>query len=193
MRGMGIMPSGPGPNDPDTAYPDSGGGGASTTAPFNVELADGYQNPVLSFTDPTPRNRLYANITGEDGTAGEVDFELDTAGATAKLVANTDGFDAQLALLLLTTQGSNELTQSSVVASSENGTAFVRVTVPADQTEGAIIVANVDTSNPQVSIYPTGDIESHIAGAGLLLKSPDGTRYRVKVANDGTVSAVAAP
>lgn len=39
----------------------------------------------------------------------------------------------------------------------------------------------------------TGNFESTTVGKGFILKSPDGTRYLLKVANDGTVSASAAP
>lgn len=43
------------------------------------------------------------------------------------------------------------------------------------------------------AINADGEFEHLTAGKGLLLKSPDGTRYRVAVANGGTVSVVAAP
>ena len=38
----------------------------------------------------------------------------------------------------------------------------------------------------------TGDIETTTAGDGVILKSPNGTRYRLTVANDGTLSTSAA-
>lgn len=37
-----------------------------------------------------------------------------------------------------------------------------------------------------------GHFESHVAGAGVILQSPDGTRYKVTVANGGALSVVAA-
>jgi hypothetical protein len=36
-----------------------------------------------------------------------------------------------------------------------------------------------------------GDIEVETIASGLILKSPDGTRYRVTVANGGTLSVAA--
>ena len=40
-------------------------------------------------------------------------------------------------------------------------------------------------------VYDYGDIEVKTAGMGVLIYSDDGVRYRVKVANDGTVIAIA--
>lgn len=48
-------------------------------------------------------------------------------------------------------------------------------------------------STDVAGINADGEYEHLTAGKGLLLKSPDGTRYRVSVANGGTVSVVAAP
>lgn len=41
------------------------------------------------------------------------------------------------------------------------------------------------------TLHNNGDIECHKAGAGLILKSPNGTRYRLVVGNDGTMSTEA--
>jgi hypothetical protein len=38
-----------------------------------------------------------------------------------------------------------------------------------------------------------GDVELTTIGGGVLLKSLDGTRYRIAVANDGTLIVTAAP
>jgi trimeric autotransporter adhesin len=38
------------------------------------------------------------------------------------------------------------------------------------------------------TLHNNGDVECHKAGAGLILKSPNGTRYRLKVGNDGSLS-----
>jgi hypothetical protein len=39
------------------------------------------------------------------------------------------------------------------------------------------------------SIVSTTNIEASTVGAGFILKSPDGTRHRINVANDGTLSS----
>lgn len=41
------------------------------------------------------------------------------------------------------------------------------------------------------TLHNNGDVECHKAGAGLILKSPNGTRYRLVVGNDGSLSTVA--
>lgn len=41
------------------------------------------------------------------------------------------------------------------------------------------------------TIKPTGELEVTTAGAGVVLKSPDGTRYKLTVANGGALSVVA--
>ena len=42
------------------------------------------------------------------------------------------------------------------------------------------------------TIYTPDDIECTTSGGGVILKSPDGTRYRITVANGGTLSIAAA-
>lgn len=41
------------------------------------------------------------------------------------------------------------------------------------------------------TLHNNGDVECHKAGAGLILKSPNGTRYRLKVDNAGALSTEA--
>lgn len=41
------------------------------------------------------------------------------------------------------------------------------------------------------TIYATGDIELHTAGAGIILASPNGTRYKLTVDNDGVLGTAA--
>lgn len=49
------------------------------------------------------------------------------------------------------------------------------------------------TNNVEKSaIMSNGEFEHAVAGAGIVLKSPDGTRYRLTVANGGTLSIAAA-
>ena len=40
-------------------------------------------------------------------------------------------------------------------------------------------------------IKGSGDIELYTDGKGLILNSPDGTAYKITVANDGTVTSTA--
>ena len=50
--------------------------------------------------------------------------------------------------------------------------------------------SNIATFTSTGSTYPS-DIETTSSSKGLILKSPDGTRYRVTVANGGTLSVSA--
>jgi len=47
-------------------------------------------------------------------------------------------------------------------------------------------------ANGVVTISATGDVEITDTTKGPIIKSPDGTRYRIKVANGGALSTVAA-
>lgn len=42
------------------------------------------------------------------------------------------------------------------------------------------------------AINPNGEYENNVPGQGLILKSPNGTRFRITVADDGTLSAAPA-
>ena len=61
---------------------------------------------------------------------------------------------------------------------------------------GATTVFQADGSasiaNGHVSISTAGDIEIDDNTANVIIKSPDGTRYRIKVANGGALSTVPA-
>jgi len=54
---------------------------------------------------------------------------------------------------------------------------------------GGTALAHIDVHGADT----TGNFETTTVGKGFILKSPNGTRYLLKVANDGTVSASAAP
>lgn len=51
---------------------------------------------------------------------------------------------------------------------------------------------NLTLTNTGTTIYTDKVIENTVSGAGIVLKSPDGTRYRLTVANGGTLSIAAA-
>jgi len=61
------------------------------------------------------------------------------------------------------------------------------------EVDGSSVKINGDNEvNVQAPITNfTGDIEATNNAKGVILKSPDGTRYRIRVANGGALSAVA--
>lgn len=52
--------------------------------------------------------------------------------------------------------------------------------------------SNVFSATPVMKLLIDGTFEATTAGVGIILKSPDGTRYRLTVANGGTLSIAAA-
>lgn len=56
--------------------------------------------------------------------------------------------------------------------------------------ETAMIVATKNSSASRLTLYD-GDIEIDEAGDGIILKSPDGTKYKVTVANGGSLVVTA--
>lgn len=56
----------------------------------------------------------------------------------------------------------------------------------------ASISANNSTLSNKMILSSNGDTELPIVGSGIIMKSPDGTRYRLTIANGGTVSVAAA-
>jgi hypothetical protein len=60
-----------------------------------------------------------------------------------------------------------------------------------DQT-GEMLIVRGTTGATVATISPTGSVEAHTIGAGFIMKSPDGTRYRIAVANGGALSTAPA-
>lgn len=60
-------------------------------------------------------------------------------------------------------------------------------------TAGAAIASFENNANEKAILDKDGQLENMVAGMGVILKSPDGTRYRITVANGGTVAVALAP
>ena len=129
-------------------------------------------------------------------------------------VARPDAVTAKAALEALglatsVTKDYVDLTTGQTVAGAKTFTGMV--TVPADGwglssggidrfyfgTAGVMLlksnnyVFRDDGDVARVTIAANGEIEVPTVGAGVILKSPDGTRYRIVVANGGALSTVA--
>jgi hypothetical protein len=72
---------------------------------------------------------------------------------------------------------------------AENGT--VKYTIGNDAATDNFVIGTANVDNPLVNIEPDGDVEIKTDGKGLILNSPDGTAYKITVANDGTVTSTA--
>ena len=103
----------------------------------------------------------------ESGTASPALF-IDTARYGASIIGDGTS-NSQYLLNLQSNAGSTE-----VMRVQSSGNVGIGTTSPASKLE-------VDG----------GDIEVNDSGSGLILRSPDGTRYRVTVANGGTLSVSA--
>lgn len=84
------------------------------------------------------------------------------------------------------------LVSSAPIAVGDNDPRIISI---ANKVNSADVYTKTETDNVVALLaLKTGsnDIEITDATKGLILKSPDGTRYRITVANGGTISAVAA-
>lgn len=66
------------------------------------------------------------------------------------------------------------------------------VVIRDDSASGIPLVIQQGATNVAY-VNRTGEYENLVNGGGVLMRSPDGTRYRVRVANGGTIEVVAAP
>lgn len=187
----------PGPNDPSTAYeayeqPAGGAGGGGGGVPsLNVELGEDNDNPVLSFADSGQQNRVNLIVTGTSGDPSTTGFVLTAEPAYARLTT-TDTGSIRISQALVTVEDFDGNTLSAVSSYADSTKGYVRVATAAAQTVAAVSVLTAADGDPVVSVFPSGDVESHVVGAGFVLRSPNGTRYRIAVGNDGTLSAAAA-
>jgi hypothetical protein len=76
-----------------------------------------------------------------------------------------------------TTNHENVLRAHSITVTPAGG-------VAADDVQAAIVELDAD----KASVIGAGDVEITATAAGLILRTPNGTRKRIKVANDGTLS-----
>lgn len=109
----------------------------------------------------------------------------------ATTVDNNVGIGSQAGYQITT--GAN----NTFVGATAGGTTYQNATVSNTTAIGYGAVTSEDNTvqlgNTSVTkVLTTKDFESSTAGYGFVCKSPDGTRYRIKVANGGTISVVSA-
>ena len=135
-------------------------------------------------------------LTG--ATAGDVcitfpsKLRFGLGGASSTINFGTDGSATFGDVLVNTASGTD-----ASITFNQSGIGAAQIGIPASQNALAFKMwtgaAYTERMRLDVSGNATfaGDIETTTAGDGVILKSPNGTRYRLTVANDGTLSTSA--
>ena len=148
-------------------------GNSATTAQNNVGIGN---------------NALYGNVSGTANTSlgYTAGWKLTASGYTVNIgssagATNNGGSDR--------TSGSNCVFVGASAKGSANATTNENVFGYNAVGAGSNTVRLGNTS--VTSVTTSGDIETDLIGKGFILRSPDGTRYRISVANGGGLSASA--
>ena len=82
----------------------------------------------------------------------------------------------------------------SIIGRSAVGATAIGAVLGTDRTQpdAARIASFRNSSTEKSAVMANGEFEHSVAGAGVVLRSPDGTRYRITVANGGTLTITAA-
>jgi hypothetical protein len=163
-------------------------------------------------TKDTSLSRLSAGVLGVGtGTVGSTAGSLSLTNLTASgnvgigttspgsglhvsgaLGSNTTTYDSAAALKLTNTAGNSWLLTSGVIGVI-NGSFSIRqgsTALPALTIAATTNNVGIGTTSPASKLTVTGgDIEATDSTKGIILKSPNGTRYRVTISDLGILSA----
>ena len=148
-------------------------GFAATTGNFNVGLGNG----ALTALTTGGTNVAVGALSGGHLTTPTSTTNIGHSAA----YTNTGGSDR--------TTGNNCVFVGANTKGSANGTTNENVFGYGAEGAGSNTVRLGNTS--VTSVTTSGDVETDSIGKGFILKSPDGTRYRITVANGGGLSASA--
>ena len=148
-------------------------GFAATTGNFNVGLGNG----ALTALTTGGTNVAVGALSGGHLTTPSSTISMGYSAA----YLNTGGSDR--------TTGNNCVFVGANTKGSANGTTNENVFGYGAEGAGSNTVRLGNTS--VTSVTTSGDIETDLIGKGFILRSPDGTRYRISVANGGGLSASA--
>ena len=149
-------------------------GNKATTGNFNAGLGNG---ALVDLTTGGSNVAVGALSSGHLTTASNT-----TSVGFSAAYLNNDGSDR--------TTGNNCVFVGTNTKPSINGTTNENVFGYGAVGEGTNTVRLGNTAITEV--VTSGDVETDVVGKGFILKSPDGTRYRITVANGGALSATTA-
>lgn len=153
------------------AYTGFEAGHAATTGNFNAGFGNGALNEL---TTGSTNVAVGALSSGHLTTASNT-----TSVGHAAAYTNTGGSDR--------TTGNNCVFVGTNTKGSANGTTNENVFGYGAEGAGSNTVRLGNAS--VTSVTTSGDIETDLIGKGFILRSPNGTRYRISVSNAGTLSA----
>jgi hypothetical protein len=148
-------------------------GNKATTGNFNA----GFGNGALVDLTTGGNNVAAGALSGGHLTTANSTISLGHAAG----YENNDGSDR--------TTGSNCIIVGAFAKGSANGTANEIVLGYSAVGAGSNTVRLGNTA--VTSVTTSGDVETDTVGKGFILKSPNGTRYRISVSNAGALSASA--
>lgn len=168
--------------------------GFASNAAMNNSIAIGYDclidksNQAIfgnsSITETILRGTVYIKKTTE-----QLRLQYD-ATYYASFTVNSSGALTQTAIGGQTLIGGTGVTDKIVLqGTSANGTSTAAALEMKVGNNGATTAMTIKNDG---NIYVPGILENTTSGEGIILKSPDGTRYKVTVANGGTLSVSAA-
>jgi len=154
-----MSPTGPGPNDPASAYPtDDDGGGGGGSGLFSNEVTTDQVDAVLRMTDPGPYVDIWVNQ--REGLFDPNAYEDAGCGVSLR---NAAGPLAQQSSVLLTADYRAQIRMYVPTAQGQNP---IQIQKAAD---GVMLFAVDHLGNP-------------------ILTSPNGTQYQLKVDDSGAVT-----
>jgi len=136
-----------------------------------------YSNTTGNYNTANGYASLYSNTTGNSNTANGYNAGRSiTTGATNSFFGTDAGYHASQKV---------DAVNSCAIGYGAYTTASNQVVI------GNASVTQILCGQDSQAEVKAGKLETTVAGEGIILKSPDGTRYKITVANDGTVSASA--
>ena len=139
-----------------------------------------------------------------DLTDSTIDLYSQTTNATSRtfqLFSDIGGTKTEKVAFMA--DGSSEFAGQAVVGSNTAGASKIRidptgfVNIQSNASAGEALRIYDNSSTQKITLKAdgsgrfAGDIETTTAATGVILKSPNGTRYRLTVANDGTLTTTA--